>query len=53
MLVAGVLVWTFQLYLQFYSKILANLTTNWKTCSPTKPANKMIDKICHHDNWVI
>ena len=52
-LVTGVLAWTFWFDLNFRSKILANLTANWKTCGPTKPDNYIINAISHHGNWVI
>ena len=45
--------WTFQFDLHIHSKILANLTVNRKIHSPTKPDNKIINTINHHDNWVI
>ena len=46
----GALAWTFQFDLHFCSKILANLTANWKTGGLTKPDNKIIN---HYGNWVI
>ena len=49
-LVVGVVVWTFRFYLHFRSKILANLTANWKIRGLAKPDNKIIN---HHGNWVI
>ena len=32
---------TFQLYLHFWTNVLANLTANWKTHGLTKPCNKI------------
>ena len=42
-LVTGVLAWIFQFDFYFVSKILANLTANWKTRGPNKPDNKLIN----------
>ena len=49
-LVAGALTWTFQFDLHFRSKILANLTANWKTRGMTKPDHKIINTINHYGN---
>ena len=52
-LVAGALAWTFQFDLHFRSKILSNLTANWKTRGPTKLDNRIINTINQYGKWVI
>ena len=42
-LVAGAVAFTIQFDLDFQSKILANLTTNWKPRGPIKQDNEIID----------
>ena len=49
-LAAGARAWTFQFDLHFRSKILANLTANWKTRSPTEYDNEIINTIDHLSN---
>ena len=45
----GILTWTFQFDLNFFAKILANLTEHkWKTRGPTKPNIEIINTINHH-----
>ena len=49
----GALARTIQFDLHFNSKILTNLTANWKTRGPTKLDYEIIDTVKHHCNSFI